>query len=473
MLFQTPAFALFFLTVATIYWSLAYAPRTQNWLLAVTSYAFYATFDPRFVLILFGASWFTYLIGSTLAQGRLGRAQMRLGVVVNLGALGVFKYYGFFRENADRIAAGLGLHLPVPVIEWLLPIGLSFYVFQNIAYLVDLNRGCGVRAESLLDFVVFTAFFPQLILGPICRSHELLPQVQSGARRKLRRLDEAVALIVSGLIKKAVLAEILSARLVNDAFSAPENFSSLELLLAAYAYSAQIYVDFSGYTDIARGCGMLLGFELPENFRHPLAATNVGDFWRRWHMSFSRWLRDYIYFPLGGSRGSKPRTYLNLLITFLLGGLWHGADWRFVLWGAIHGAALVMYKASLDARRALGIDTSARPAVWKLVVGWFLTFHLVAGARIIFRSSDLESAALFFHQMLKFSVQGNGIEILVLLALSVAIAINFVGDSIHRSFVRVHQSLNVWTRPLAWSLLALFVIGLKPTGISPYIYSAF
>jgi alginate O-acetyltransferase complex protein AlgI len=398
---------------------------------------------------------------------------LAVALSANLGILGFFKYYGFFTEDLGQFLAFLDLEVHLPLIEVIAPFGISFYTFQNMAYLVDTYRDKAVQPRTLLDFLLFVAFFPKFGAGPICRSHELLPQIMAPAPTEIPEISRAIALITAGLFKKMIVGTYIASHLTTDAFLAPSNYSSLELLLAVFAYSAQVYLDFSGYTDLARGIGLLFGFELPENFNYPYRATDIGDFWRRWHITFSTWLSEYIYFPLGGSRVGRLRSYGNLMVTFLACGLWHGPAWGYVIWGGLHGLGLSLYKASLDIRRALGIDTDVRGPLWVLAGGWLLTFSFCAFARIFFKATDVPTALEFFGRLFAFTTHGSGFDLGVLFLTLFTIGLNFFGHGVYEAFVRWHETLPNPFRPVAWAGIVLALFILKPYGVAATAYFAF
>lgn len=478
MAFTTLPFAYFFLVTATVAWSLRRLRTAQKGFLLAASYLFYARFDARLFALLLGVSLANWLFGRAIASAREGgakKAWLTAGVGANLALLGVFKLYDFFRVSLASFAAFLGLSAHLPVLELFLPVGISFYTFQGIAYLVDTSRGQAVERPPLLDFLLFMSFFPKLLAGPIVRSRELLPQIMGPAPDRIRDPSRAVVLIASGLFKKLVLAAFLSTSTVDAAFSMPLDHSSLELVVAVYAYSAEIYLDFSGYTDCARGLALLLGFELPENFRYPYAATNIGEFWRRWHITFSTWLRDYVYFPLGGSRRSRPRTYLNLVITFVVCGIWHGSQWTFVIWGFAHGVALAAYKMSLDVRRDLGRvreRTGIARALWAFG-GWFATLGFCAFVRIFFKSADMTIAGEFFAGLARLSTHGQGIDPTVVAVTILAVSMNFIGKPIFEACVRAHDRIPTAARPLAWLAFGVLLLAMKTRDVAPYIYFGF
>ncbi|MDP8971273.1 MAG: hypothetical protein M3N52_12425, partial [Actinomycetota bacterium] len=352
MLFPTIQYAVFFAVVLTVSWLLM--PRPVRWKLFVlaASYVFYGAWDWRFTGLLAGSTVLNQAGAEMIARARSARgrrAALAAVVGANLAILGWFKYYGFLVSSALNALRPLGIQPPLPLLEILLPVGISFFTFQALSYVIDVYRGELPPAKPL-DFAVYLSFFPQLVAGPIVRAAEFLPQLRD--RRDPRRVDGARGfwLITGGLFKKVVVANVLATQLVDAVFARPSQHSSLEILVAIYGYAVQIYADFSGYTDIAIGCALLLGFRFPDNFASPYAAVSLQDFWRRWHMTLSRWLRDYLYIPLGGSRGSRLETYRNVLLTMLLGGLWHGAAWTFVVWGGLHGLGLAAEQRAAQRR---------------------------------------------------------------------------------------------------------------------------
>ena len=478
MPFPSLPFLAFFLVVWPLVWATWRRRHTRNVVLVVASYVFYAGIDWRLAALLGGSSVANWAFGELVFRAR--RRWCRSGwtglaIVANVLFLGFFKYATFVLDNVDAIARALALEAHVPVLEILLPIGISFYTFQNIAYVVDLQRGYGVKARSLGDYLLFASFFPQLLIGPICRSRDLLPQIHAAPPKRIPNLSLAVSLIFSGLFKKVVLATYLQTHLVDDVFLAPENYAGVDLLVTAYVYTIQVYCEFSGYTDMARGIGLLLGFHLPENFNQPYRSTSIAEFWRRWHMTFGNWLRDYIYFPLGGGRRAPPRVYLNLMITLVIAGTWHGASWGYVLWGTVHGLALVAYRFTQDVRRRRGADLRAPHPWWWLVVSWLWTFHVVVLARILFRAGDLELAGAFYRGLVMLPVEplGQGVEVVVLAIVALGLGLNFFGQYVRRAFVAIHEATPWPFQPVWWALLAVAVLLLQPSDVAPFLYFKF
>jgi alginate O-acetyltransferase complex protein AlgI len=474
--FQSFQFVYFFLATVTASWLLRRWRLYQKLFLLLASYYFYARWDLKLFAFLAGLSAMDWLVGRAIARGKTAGSRkgfVALGVGINVAFLAFFKLYDFFRASLASFADFLGLHAHLPVLEIIAPVGISFYAFQGIAYLVDVYRGNAVEDAPLLDFLLFMAFFPKVLAGPICRSNELLPQIMAESPDGVPEPSRAVTLILSGLFKKMVLASLLQTRMVDEAFRVPTDHSSIELWLAVYAYTAQIYLDFSGYTDLARGLSLLLGFHLPENFKYPYAATNIGEFWRRWHITFSTWLRDYIYFPLGGSRRSRPRNYLNLVITFGVCGLWHGAKWTFVSWGVVHGIGLAVYRLSLDLRRDRGIDPYEMKPWYRLLAGWAVTLSFCAFARILFKATDFANAGDFVAGLCKFTVRGQGIDVMVVLVTIIGIAMNFVGRPLFEACVRMQTRIPAGLRPLVWATCGVVLVMAKTHEVPPYIYFGF
>ncbi len=345
MLFDTPVYFLFLLIVVVVYWRLG--RRNQNRFLLVASYFFYGWWDWRFLLLMAGSTLIDYRIALRVAAAPLHSRKRKRWLIaslaINFGLLALFKYFGFFTESlfAAMHIAGAG-PLTIHFLEIVLPPGISFYTFQEVAYMVDVYRQRIQPSRSLVDYGLFISLFPHLIAGPIQRPDHLLPQVERERERDPTAFFDGCMLIISGLFRKCVIAN-QCAVIANGAFNGQLGRGFLPTVFGAYAFAWQIYGDFSGYSDIARGSAQLLGFHFMVNFRQPYLATSFQDFWRRWHISLSTWLRDYLYIPLGGSR---RRTYRNLMLTMLLGGLWHGANWTYVIWGGLHGAALSVERAA-------------------------------------------------------------------------------------------------------------------------------
>ena len=382
MLFTEPIFFLFFAAVFVAAWSVR-ANRGRKLLLLAASYLFYAGWDWRFLSLIVLSTGVDYAVGRALAPERRATAAGRRGLlvaslVVNLGILATFKYYGFFVESAAGLLHALGLGATARVPEIVLPVGISFYTFQTLSYTIDVYRGKLAPVRSVVDFALFVGFFPQLVAGPIVRAADFLPQLDERPRISDVAFRRHLTLFLVGFVKKACIADNV-APFADRVFDAPGTFTALAIGTGVALYAAQIYCDFSGYSDMAIACAGLLGYRLPVNFRFPYLARSVADFWHRWHVSLSTWLRDYLYIPLGGSRGSRLATHRNLWLTMLLGGLWHGAAWTFVAWGALHAAALSAHRewgrwrgGRLDGRRSFPKLPGAGVAAGALTLGWVL-----------------------------------------------------------------------------------------------------
>jgi D-alanyl-lipoteichoic acid acyltransferase DltB (MBOAT superfamily) len=386
MLFDTPIFIFFLTVVVAGYWCLKF--RDQNKFLLVASYFFYGWWDWRFLLLMIGSTLIDYFIAIKIADTedpRVRKSLLVLSLIINFSILGFFKYFNFFADSLVGALSGIGIHASLPVLRIILPPGISFYTFQEVAYIVDVYSGKLPASRSFLDYGLFISLFPHLIAGPIQRPSHLLPQVQKPREWDSEKAFSGLLLILEGLFRKCVIADNC-ALIANAAFGGSFGKPSLPVaLLGMYAFAWQIYGDFSGYSSIARGCAQLMGFHFMVNFRQPYFAESIQDFWRRWHISLSTWLRDYLYIPLGGNRHGERKTYRNLMLTMLLGGLWHGANWTFVIWGGLHGGGL-------SAERKFRNEAAARAGVvWKWLRRIFI-FHVVCLAWIFFRAQSLSAA---------------------------------------------------------------------------------
>jgi alginate O-acetyltransferase complex protein AlgI len=396
-------FLWFFLLVFIVYWAMRNNAARKVWLLAC-SYAFYAAWNWKFAFLLLGSTTVDYVVGQLLGRTESlawRRLWIAASVCVNLGALGFFKYFNFFVSSASGFLAWLGLPASVNTLNIILPVGISFYTFHSMSYTIDVYRRKLPPISSFTDLALFVSFFPPLVAGPIVRAVYFLPQLVSV--RKFSSIDVrgAVMLFLVGFIKKACIADGV-APTVDCYFAHPADFTPASAWIAVLFYAIQIYCDFSGYTDMAIAAARMLGYQLPNNFQFPYFARNVSDFWRRWHISLSSWLRDYLYIPLGGNRGSRGFAYRNVMITMLLGGLWHGAAWTFVIWGALHGTALLIHREWI--RLTEGLKWAARAMGW---LAWPITIYVVCIAWIFFRAHDLSSAGIILKQFALFQGGGN------------------------------------------------------------------
>jgi alginate O-acetyltransferase complex protein AlgI len=384
MVFNSLHFVWFFLLVYGAYRLLPH--RAQNWLLLVASYYFYASWDPRFLGLLIASTLVDFSCARALDRTRSikgRRVLLCLSLGFNLTLLGFFKYFNFFADNLHSVFGALGWRLDFVTLRVLLPVGISFYTFVTMSYVIDVYRRELPATRNLLDFAVFVAYFPHLVAGPILRASRLLPQITLPRRISRDQIRDGLWLIAWGFFQKIFVADNL-AGVANMVFDPAAHPTGVNVLLGTYAFAFQIYGDFAGYSNVARGTSKLMGIELIENFRYPYFVRSAQEFWRHWHISLSTWLRDYLYIPLGGNRGSGWRTRRNLLITMLLGGLWHGAAWTFVLWGAYHGVLLIAYRAA-DRVRVLRQWISGGGALAR-GTSWAVMFHLTCFGWLIFRA---------------------------------------------------------------------------------------
>ena len=466
MSFPTIEFAAFFVVVFVLSWALMPHPRAWRPFILAASYLFYGWIDWRWVLLLIASSVVNTVAAQVIARSPSAAARKRAliaAVAFDLGLLAVFKYVSFFVSETDSALDSIGLGSSIPLVQIVLPIGISFFTFQAISYVVDVYRG-DTRAASLVDVAILQAFFPHLVAGPIVRANELLPQLRTPRDPRTVLAGPAIFLIVGGLLKKTVIADELARRVVDPVYNDPAAHSGAEITLAFYAFAAQIYCDFSGYTDMAIGLALLLGYQLPQNFNRPYLALSLRDFWRRWHMTLSRWLRDYLYIPLGGSRNGRLKTYRNVMITMLLGGLWHGASWTFVLWGGIHGVGLSAERWVRERHSRIRIP------VW---VAWLVTFHVVCIAWVFFRAPDLATA---FDVLGGLGLSGPSplVTLPVVLLVVAAVAIQLLPPGWWRE-------AEAWlvARPVAVQGLAVGALivasdaAVGQQGIAPFIYFQF
>ncbi len=387
MLFTTYIFWIFFACVLLIYWRIPH--RSQNHLLLVASYIFYGAWDWRFLSLIAFSTIVDYIVALRIQSASSNHSRKRfllVSIVTNLSLLGFFKYYGFFVHELNDLLSLMGLTASIPTLQVILPVGISFYTFQTLSYTIDVYRGETAPTKNFLDFALYVSFFPQLVAGPIERSSSLLPQILNPRKLGTDRFYEGVHLIVLGLFKKIVLADNM-APIANTIFSRDYNeLTGLECLIGVYAFAFQIYGDFSGYSSIAKGIAKWMGFDLRSNFAMPYISQSPQEFWRRWHISLSTWLRDYLYIPLGGAQGSPIATYRNLTITMVLGGLWHGAAWTFVAWGIYHGLLLAVHRFI---RENIRPAPAHRPLITKIfcIIG---TFQLSCIGWLLFRAESMD-----------------------------------------------------------------------------------
>ena len=468
MLFPTIRFAAFFALVLPVSWALVPSSVRWKWFMLGASWFFYGCWDWRFIALIAlstaGNQAFAHLV-YRYPEGPQRRWAVRGAVAANLAVLGYFKYTGFLADSGSSVLRAFGFEVGPPDVRIILPIGISFITFQALSYVIDVGRG-KLAPTSLLDFGVYLSFFPHVVAGPIVRASEFLPQMEK--RPDPRRVDVGPAfwLIAIGLFKKVVIASFLADRIVDPLFASPEQHGGIEALIGIYAYAIQIFADFSGYTDMAIGLAALLGFRFPQNFNSPYAATSVQDFWRRWHMTLSRWLRDYVYIPLGGSRKGRRRTLINIFLTMLLGGLWHGSAWTFVAWGALHGGWQVF-----ERRRRDRAGAHRRPGTLSPWVGRLVTFHVVCLGWVFFRADSFRTAGLVLSRL--FDSSPTPLNTMVPIVVALMLASQFVPprrvDRVRASLAHAHPAL--LGVGLGLGIVVVDVLG--PEGIAPFIYFQF
>ena len=437
----------------------------QNWLLLIASYVFYGAWDVRFLLLIAGSTLLDYYVGlrldATVDRGRR-KQWLAASLIGNLGALAFFKYFGFFVESASLALESLGVPASRLRLDIVLPVGISFYTFQTMSYTIDVYRGELKATRSLRDFALFVAYFPQLVAGPIERASRLLPQIINPRRVSLAQISNGLWLISWGLFKKVVIADNL-AIIVDRTFSANSGASGAEYLVAIYAFAYQIYCDFSGYSDIARGLAAIMGIDLMVNFNRPYLATDPRDFWRRWHISLSTWLRDYLYIPLGGSRGGVLTTYRALFMTMVLGGLWHGAKWTFVMWGVYHGLLLIVHRAWTERAGSRMPDSFLGTAVSRVVM-----FHLICAGWLLFRADSLGQVGVVLTAM----TSAASVGVLGLKGVAAIIMVSVFLGWVERS----EHAPGTWSPALQAATVAVLWLGVilgPPSSAQAFLYFQF
>ncbi len=474
MLFNSLTFVLFFAIVLAFHYS-ALSWTTKKVVLLVASYLFYAAWNPPFVVLL----WISTLVDWQVAKWIAGANDKRkrllfllLSLATNLGILGYFKYGGFLLENWQWLMASFGIDYQVPEWSIILPMGISFYTFQTMAYSMDVYLKRAAPAKSFLDFSLFVTFFPQLVAGPIVRPADLIPQFSTPHYAKLKQFYWGISLIILGLFQKVVIADGFLAPIAETVFDSNKAVSFVDAWLGTFAFAGQIFSDFAGYSTTAIGIALCLGFSLPTNFRFPYAAIGFSDFWRRWHISLSTWLRDYLYIPLGGNKRGSIRTYINLSLTMLLGGLWHGASWNFVVWGALHGAFLCIERVFTGPNLLLGI----RDKLWFRLMLSILTFLAINITWVFFRAADLETSMALIVSMFGFAAEDAStplptlyiIEVITIMSLLFA-AHWKMRDKTLESVVSAWPS---WLTIIALSSMIVSIIITQGTG-NAFIYFQF
>jgi alginate O-acetyltransferase complex protein AlgI len=474
MLFPSIEFAIFLSVVLVVAWGL-HALGHENlrkWFLLLASLSFYAFWNWEFALLLVAVSSVAYAVGMvtrTSSDPSRRRAAVIVGVAGALGLLGYFKYYNFAVLSAGNLGLWQVLGTQPPFSEAIIPIAISFFTFHAISYMVDTYAGRMVPTRSLRDVMLYISFFPHLVAGPIVRAANFIPQIETGPKQTARPYADAMALIVGGLFKKVVFANYLSVMIADPVFTAPSQYGGGDILLAVVAYAFQIYFDFSAYTDIAIGVAALLGYRFPENFNQPYRSLSPREFWTRWHISLSTWLRDYLYIPLGGNRRGLIRTVINLMITMVLGGLWHGANLTFVIWGTLHGLALV----ANHLWRMVPLGESVKRSWLYRAVCLVLMIAFILATWVFFRSPDLRTVSDVFSGI------GSRLAMPTLLTpflgaiLVIGILMQFLPTGLrgglHNGLIRLAPTWHI--AGFALAMIALLL--LAPSAAAPFIYFQF
>jgi alginate O-acetyltransferase complex protein AlgI len=444
------------------------AKRVRLLFLVGASYVFYAYWDWRFLPLVFASSSIDYWLGAQIGRSDDPRSRKRwlwVTIALNMGVLATFKYLGFgVRAAADALGA-LGFHPDPVLLEIALPVGISFFTFESMSYVIDVYKRRIPPHPSYLEYLGFVAFFPHLVAGPIVRPASLLPQL-AASRFDVSAASAGLFLIAWGLLKKVAIGDTLALNLVDRVFDGPTQFSSLECYAAIVGYAIQIYTDFSGYTDVAIGSSALLGIHLPLNFDSPYKAADIRDFWRRWHISLSSWLRDYLYIPLGGSRLGRGRTLVNLMVTMLLGGLWHGASYNFVIWGGLHGVALA-------AHQLWSRDRAPSASVVQRILGTFFTFHFVCAAWVFFRAETLAKAQVMFTQLAQLSTFHPNLPVKVVLVLAAGVVGHFLPDAWYERTKRTFVDAPFWAQGAALAGAAFVLQQMMSQEAVPFVYFQF
>ena len=479
MIFSSGTFLWLFLGFTFIYMCLQKKMTARLVFVTLFSYFFYYKSSGVYFFLLSVVTLSDLLIGGQIGKilnrnpENKGRARwlIALSVIIDLSLLAYFKYTNFFLGSISEIIGNNFQPLDI-----FLPVGISFFTFQSLSYTIDIYRREIRPLPSLLDYAFFVSFFPQLVAGPIVKARDFVPQIRKPLQITRRMFGMGVYLIIIGLFKKAVISDYISINFVERVFDQPDMFSGLEVLLGIYGYALQIYCDFSGYSDMAIGIALLLGFRFPMNFNAPYKSVSVTDFWRRWHISLSTWLRQYLYISLGGNRKGKLRMYLNLFMTMLLGGLWHGASWNFILWGALHGVALGCHK--FFSQEILHHDRHYYSAGWRRIVAIIITFHFVCFCWIFFRCSDMETAvtmlnqvATNFHPELLWQVISGYPWVFGLMAFG--IISHYLPDSWQQHIVARLSMTNIFVCAVLITTVIYIVIQVKSSDIQPFIYFQF
>lgn len=475
MLFTNSAYYIFLIAVFFAFWSAASRLRLRVWLIAAAGCFFYYQTAGRALALMIAVSAIDFATTRLMSRSENEKARkllLTLSLTIDIGALVVFKYADFFLENVASGLSLFGVTIPAAHFNLIVPIGISFFIFQSIAYVIDVYRRDSEPALSYLDYLAFVSFFPTIIAGPILRAKQLVPQLRSPLTLTSEAGGQALFLIAMGLIKKIAIADYLSANLVDRVFDFPERFSSLEVWAAVYGYALQIYCDFSGYSDIAIGSALLLGFTLPLNFNAPYRSRNLAEFWRRWHISLSTWLRDYVFFTIAGRRArNAAMLYFGLMATMTIGGLWHGAVWTFALWGLMHGAGLAAFRAF----EAMKKRFSFKPLNAKFagIAAALLTFHFVCFAWIFFRADSIEKAFDLIGQLTTLSADTANLPLAVVGVMVIGFIAHWMPERVWEKSRDGFARLPAIAQACVIAVVAAGLYSVASSDVVPFIYSRF
>ena len=430
MLFNSAQFGVFLIFVCFVYWSIRENRPLRHSFLLACSLFFYMCWNEKYVLLLIFSTVLDFHLGKALyISQQAGRRKLLLGISVlcNLGLLGIFKYFNFFAGNVNALAVFFGLERVLPALDVLLPVGISFYTFQTMSYTIEIYQRKLEPCSSIVEFALFVSFFPQLVAGPIVRASQFLPQLTQTPPLDDTRIGSGLYMILKGLFKKVIVADYIALHLVDRVYADPGAYESPMILLAMYGFFLQLYCDFAGYSDIAIGGARLLGFDLPINFRSPFKATSIRDFWTRWHITMTSWFRDFVFFPLGGSRKGEWRTAFNIMCNMLVVGLWHGASWIFILWGIFMGCYLW---AERLLERLRGPSAHKKKSWYHDPIAILITFHLILLTNTFFRTENLSNAGMIFSRLFSISGEWNiSVPTSVLAVMVLGYATHFLPES--------------------------------------------
>lgn len=495
MLFNSVLYAAFLFATYIVFWLLRTQRLARTLFLVLASYFFYFIGTHQTAIeqetplgplgwsalclgIIFVGSTLDYAIGRALGRVESPHARKALllvSIVYYLGVLAVFKYWNFAADSFAQVMSWSGIAVTPTHLRLVLPFGISFFTFETMSYTIDVYRREIPPADRYLDYLLFVCFFPHLVAGPIVRPHQMLPQLARDPVSSEADRARGLFRIATGLAKKMAIGDVLAALVVKPVFDNPERYSSIEVAIAVYAYAVQIYADFSGYTDVALGSAALFGYRLPENFDRPYAATDIQDFWRRWHITLSSWLRDYLYIPLGGSRRGALLTYRNLMITMLLGGLWHGASWNFVIWGALHGAGLAVTR--MVQRRFPSQAQSGAPSITRRVIvnplSILLTFHFVCFCWIFFRAPTFDHARLVLSRLSNLTSGTDNVSARVVVTIAVGLITQLIPTRAKEKLGDWFSASPSWVQGVALASVAFGVHLAANVRPQPFVYGQF